>query len=118
MLCHPWGAFGGDPTLAHGPSRCDLLDLRLRRPHPKLFRGDVFFSCGAIPGIGGLHISRIFAPVLARMMWPALMKKIFGSSAVPRKFAGILKEMALRPSQLRASVHVSAYDLCRLSVAQ
>jgi pimeloyl-ACP methyl ester carboxylesterase len=42
------------------------------------------------------------------MMWPALMRKIFGPSIVPSKFAAFPKEMALRPSQLRASAAESA----------
>jgi hypothetical protein len=39
------------------------------------------------------------------------MRKIFGPSIVPGKFAGFPKEMALRPSQLRASAAESALPI-------
>ena len=43
------------------------------------------------------------APLASRLLWPLAMRKIFGPAAVPRKFEGFPKEMAVRPSQLRAS---------------
>jgi pimeloyl-ACP methyl ester carboxylesterase len=48
------------------------------------------------------------APILGRMMWPILMRKIFGPNSMPEKFRGFPKEMALRPSQVRASAAESA----------
>ena len=41
-------------------------------------------------------------------MWPLLMTKIFGPRSMPKKFEGFPKEMALRPSQIRASAAESA----------
>jgi pimeloyl-ACP methyl ester carboxylesterase len=41
-------------------------------------------------------------------MWPLMMTKIFGPRSVPEKFEGFPKEMALRPSQIRASAAESA----------
>jgi len=41
-------------------------------------------------------------------MWPLLMAKIFGPRPTPKKFEGFPKEMALRPSQIRASAAESA----------
>ena len=41
-------------------------------------------------------------------MWPLLMTKIFGPRPVPKKFEGFPKEMALRPTQIRASAAESA----------
>jgi hypothetical protein len=37
------------------------------------------------------------------MMWRGLTKKIFDPARVPKKFEGFPKEMAVRPSQIRAS---------------
>jgi pimeloyl-ACP methyl ester carboxylesterase len=37
-----------------------------------------------------------------------MMKKLFGPQSVPKKFEGFPKEMALRPSQIRASAAESA----------
>ena len=36
-------------------------------------------------------------------MWRGLTKKIFDPARVPKKFEGFPKEMAVRPSQIRAS---------------
>jgi pimeloyl-ACP methyl ester carboxylesterase len=41
-------------------------------------------------------------------MWPLLLRKIFGPSPVPEKFKGFPEEMAVRPSQIRASAAESA----------
>jgi pimeloyl-ACP methyl ester carboxylesterase len=41
-------------------------------------------------------------------MWPLLLRKIFGPSPVPEKFEGFPEEMAVRPSQIRASAAESA----------
>ena len=106
LLGHSWGASVAIALALRGPKLVARLILASGYYYPTV-RGDVLLSWQAIPGIGDI-ISRTLAPVLARMMWPALMKKIFGPSAVPRKFAGFPKEMALRPSQLRASAAKSA----------
>ena len=37
------------------------------------------------------------------MMWPAMLRKLFGPGSVPEKFQGFPKAMAVRPSQIRAS---------------
>ena len=41
-------------------------------------------------------------------MWPLMMAKIFGPKSAPAKFDQFPKEMALRPSQIRASAAESA----------
>jgi len=42
------------------------------------------------------------------LMWPVMTAKIFGPKSVPAKFEQFPKEMALRPSQIRASAAESA----------
>jgi pimeloyl-ACP methyl ester carboxylesterase len=72
-------------------------------------RIDVAAASGpAIPILGDI-LRYTVAPLLGRMMWPALMRKIFGPAEVPRKFTkGFPAGLALRPSQLRASAAESA----------
>ena len=71
-------------------------------------RADVFLlSPPAIPLIGDF-LSHTVAPLLSRLMWPFLLRKIFGPSPVPKKFQGFPEEMAVRPSQIRASAAESA----------
>lgn len=64
-------------------------------------------SAPATPILGDV-ISYTISPVLARLMWPALLRKLFGPQPVPEKFAGFPVEMAVRPSQLRASAREAA----------
>ncbi|MFN4091114.1 MAG: alpha/beta fold hydrolase, partial [Alphaproteobacteria bacterium] len=48
------------------------------------------------------------SPILSRIIWPLIMRKLFGPQAVPEKFAGFPKALAVRPSQIRASAAESA----------
>ena len=50
-----------------------------------------------------LSAAPVSKPVEPLRVWPLLMAKIFGPQSVPSKFAGFPKEMAVRPSQIRAS---------------
>src|SRR5215204_226516 len=61
----------------------------------------------AIPLIGDL-LSHTISSFLSRLMWPLLLRKIFGPSPVPDKFKGFPEEMAVRPSQIRASAAETA----------
>jgi pimeloyl-ACP methyl ester carboxylesterase len=53
-------------------------------------------------------LSHTISPILGRLAWPLLMRKIFGPAKVPAKFQSFPKEMALRPSQIRASAAETA----------
>jgi pimeloyl-ACP methyl ester carboxylesterase len=64
-------------------------------------------SLPAIPLMGDV-LRHTVSPLLSRLVWPLLMRKIFGPQAVPEKFRGFPREMALRPSQLRASAEETA----------
>ena len=72
------------------------------------FRSDVVFLWGpSFPGIGDI-MSHTISPILGRIMRPAFLRKVFGPAPVPRKFGEFPKEMALRPSQIRASAAETA----------
>ena len=71
-------------------------------------RADVPLLSGpAVPVIGDV-ISHTVAPIISRLLWPLLMRKMFGPLNVPDKFKGFPKEMAVRPSQIRASAAETA----------
>ncbi|HYI84228.1 MAG TPA: alpha/beta hydrolase [Acetobacteraceae bacterium] len=72
-------------------------------------RVDVAAASGpAIPVLGDI-LRHTLAPLLGRIAWPVLMRKIFGPAEVPQKFTrGFPASLALRPSQLRASAAESA----------
>jgi pimeloyl-ACP methyl ester carboxylesterase len=61
----------------------------------------------AVPVLGQLW-RYTFAPLLGRMMWPALAKKMFAPAETPDKFKDLPVWMALRPAQLGASAAESA----------
>jgi pimeloyl-ACP methyl ester carboxylesterase len=106
VLGHSWGASVAIALALKQPKLVIRLILIAGYYYPTV-RSDVLFSWQAVPLIGDI-ISHTVSPILARMMWPILMKKIFGPSRIPKKFAGFPKELALRPSQLRASAAESA----------
>ena len=60
-----------------------------------------------MPLVGDV-LGHTLSPIVSRVIWPLLMAKIFGPRSVPKKFEGFPKEMALRPSQIRASAAESA----------
>src|SRR4051794_1349417 len=68
-----------------------------------------FIAMGApaLPLIGDL-LSHTLSPLISRAIWPLMMTKIFGPRSVPKKYEAFPKEMALRPSQIRASAAESA----------
>jgi pimeloyl-ACP methyl ester carboxylesterase len=106
VLGHSWGASVAIALALKYPKLVTSLILASGYYYPTV-RSDVLLSWQAIPGVSDI-ISHTLSPILARVMWPVLMNKIFGPSAVPKKFDGFPKEMALRPSQLRASAAESA----------
>jgi pimeloyl-ACP methyl ester carboxylesterase len=72
------------------------------------FRPDVVaMSTPAIPGAGDI-MGHTLSPLISRLMWPLMMGMIFGPRSAPAKFKEFPKEMALRPSQIRASASESA----------
>ena len=62
----------------------------------------VALSGPAIPVLGDV-VRYTLSPLLGRLMWPLLMRKMFGPAAVPDKFGAFPSEMTMRPSQIRAS---------------
>lgn len=67
------------------------------------FRPDVaLLSPPAIPVIGDVMRYTI-SPILGRLMWPGMLRIIFGPPKVPAHFSQFPVWMALRPKQLRAS---------------
>lgn len=61
----------------------------------------------AVPLLGDVARHTI-APLTSRLVWPLLMRKIFGPAPVPAKFKDFPEEMAVRPSQIRAEAAESA----------
>lgn len=107
VLGHSWGTSVAAAYALKYPEAVSGLVLASGYYYPSA-RADVpLLSVPAIPVLGDV-IRYTVAPIVSRAIWPLLMRKIFGPAPVPRKFCGFPKEMAVRPSQIRASAAETA----------
>jgi pimeloyl-ACP methyl ester carboxylesterase len=107
VLGHSWGASVAVALGLKYPQLVQGLILASGYYYPTLRPDVVALAAPSLPLVGDL-LSHTISPLLSRAMWPMMMAKIFGPQPVPRKFDGFSKEMALRPSQIRASAAESA----------
>jgi pimeloyl-ACP methyl ester carboxylesterase len=107
VLGHSWGASVAVALALKHPKLVRGLVLASGYYYPTLRPDVVALSAPAVPLVGDI-LGHTLAPLLSRAMWPLMMAKIFGPRSVPKKFEGFPKEMALRPSQIRASAAESA----------
>jgi pimeloyl-ACP methyl ester carboxylesterase len=102
VLGHSWGASVAVAMGLEYPALVRGLVLASGYYYPTP-RADALASVAtSLPLIGDI-LSHTLSPLLGRLTWPLMMAKIFGPKRVPRKFGGFPREMALRPSQLRAA---------------
>ena len=107
VLGHSWGCSVAVALGLDHPALVSGLVLVSGYYYPSV-RADVALMSGpAIPGIGDV-LRYSVSPPLGRLLWPLFLRKMFGPEAVPAKFDGFPREMALRPSQIRASAAESA----------
>jgi pimeloyl-ACP methyl ester carboxylesterase len=104
---HSWGASVAVALALEHPQFVDGLVLASGYYFPSVRPDFLALSTPAIPGIGDI-LSNTFSPIISRITWPLMMRKIFGPRSVPKKFDGFPKAMAVRPSQIRASAAESA----------
>ena len=107
VLGHSWGASVAVALALKYPNLVQGLVLASGYYYPTLRPDVVALSAPAVPLVGDV-MGHTISPIVGRVMWPLLMTKIFGPRSVPKKFEGFPKEMALRPSQIRASAAESA----------
>jgi pimeloyl-ACP methyl ester carboxylesterase len=107
VLGHSWGASVAVALALKYPSLVQGLVLASGYYYPTLRPDVVALSAPAMPLFGDV-LRYTLSPLISRAMWPLLMAKIFGPRSVPNKFVGFPKEMAVRPSQIRASAAESA----------
>lgn len=107
ILGHSWGTLVAVALALRYPQNVKALVLASGYYYPNARANVVAFSPPALPVIGDI-LNYTVSPLLARLLWPLVLRKIFGPSPIPRKFAGFPAEMAVRPSQLRAAAAESA----------
>jgi pimeloyl-ACP methyl ester carboxylesterase len=104
---HSWGTLVALALAVKYPQQVQALVLASGYYYPNARADVVILSPPAIPVIGDV-LSHTLSPLLSRLMWPLMLRKVFGPSPVPEKFKGFPEEMAVRPSQIRASAAESA----------
>jgi pimeloyl-ACP methyl ester carboxylesterase len=82
--------------------------LVLASHFPSVRLDAVALSVPAIPIIGDI-IRYTVTPILSRLLWPFLTRRLFAPAPVPEEFKAFPRAMSLRPWQLRASAAESAY---------
>jgi pimeloyl-ACP methyl ester carboxylesterase len=107
VLGHSWGASVAVAMALKYPGLVRGLVLASGFYYPTARPDVVAMGAPALPIVGDI-LSHTIAPLLSRFLWPLMLKKIFGPRSVPKKFEAFPKEMALRPSQIRASAAESA----------
>jgi pimeloyl-ACP methyl ester carboxylesterase len=107
VLGHSWGASVAVSLALQRPEFVEALILASGYYFPTPRADFLAMSTPAIPGFGDV-LSYTVSPLVSRMVWPLLLKVIFGPRSVPTKFGGFPKEMAVRPSQIHASAAESA----------
>ncbi|MEO8318324.1 MAG: alpha/beta hydrolase [Bradyrhizobium sp.] len=107
VLGHSWGASVAVAMALKYPTLVRGLVLASGYYYPTPRPDVVAMAAPSVPLVGDI-LSHTLSPLLSRVIWPLMLKKIFGPRSVPKKFNAFPKEMALRPSQIRASAAESA----------
>jgi pimeloyl-ACP methyl ester carboxylesterase len=107
VLGHSWGTMVAVALALQHPREVQALILASGYYFPSVRADVIIFAPAAAPVIGDV-LSYTVSPLLSRLIWPLLLRKIFGPRSIPDKFAGFPKEMAVRPWQLRTAAAESA----------
>jgi pimeloyl-ACP methyl ester carboxylesterase len=102
VLGHSWGASVAVALALRHPDAVSALVLASGYFYPSL-RSDVVTSSGPAFPIFGDVLRYTISPIVGRIIWPLVLRKLFGPSHAPPKFDGFPVEMTLRPSTIRAS---------------
>jgi pimeloyl-ACP methyl ester carboxylesterase len=107
VLGHSWGALVAVALALQYEPMVKALVLASGYYYPTVRADVVALSGPAVPVLGDV-VRHTISPLLGRIMWPLLLRRIFGPAGVPAKFKAFPSEMAMRPSQIRASAAESA----------
>jgi pimeloyl-ACP methyl ester carboxylesterase len=107
VLGHSWGASVAVALALQYPQSVRSLILASGYYYPTPRADVVFMSGPAVPLIGDI-IRYTVAPVMGRLTWNVMMRRVFGPAPIPAKFRRFPAEMSLRPWQIRSSAAESA----------
>ena len=108
VLGHSWGSLVALQMALQAPAALRALVLASGYYHPGLRLDVPWMAAPALPLVGGL-MRHTVSPLLSRLLWPALMRRLFWPREVTEPFRSEYPVwMSLRPGQLRASAAESA----------
>lgn len=108
VLGHSWGTLVGVALAERHPERVAGLVLLGGYYYPSARLDVPLLAPPAIPVLGDLMRFTV-SPLVGRLLWPLLLRRIFGPAPVPAAFRETYSPwFALRPSQLRAAAGDSA----------
>jgi pimeloyl-ACP methyl ester carboxylesterase len=102
VVGHSWGTLVALALALDYPAYVHRLVLLSGYYFPTVRLDVPVLSAPAIPVLGDIMRYTI-SPLLGRIMWPGLLRIMFGPPPVPQSFNRFPVWMALRPKQLRAS---------------
>jgi pimeloyl-ACP methyl ester carboxylesterase len=107
VLGHSWGALVAAECAIRHPRRIAgiVLVSGYLIPGPRV--DALAFGLNAVPGPGTL-VRHTILPVLSRLVWPAIMRRIFRPASPTPGFAAAARAIGLRPAQLRVAAAESA----------
>lgn len=100
VVGHSWGTLVALAMATRHPEFVKSLVLVSGYYFPSLRLDVPYGALPAIPMLGTL-LRHTYSPLLGRLFWPLLKRVMFGPMAAPKRFDA-LKDLALRPSQIRA----------------
>jgi pimeloyl-ACP methyl ester carboxylesterase len=108
VVGHSWGTLVAIAMGLDFPDDVKSLVLLSGYYYPTARLDVPLLSPPAIPIIGDL-LRYTISPLIGRMIWPAMKRRIFSPAPVPERFeSGFPVWMTLRPSQMRATAADSA----------
>lgn len=107
VVGHSWGAFVALALALDYPQDVRSLVLLSGYYFPTVRLDVPLLSPPAIPVLGDIMRYTI-SPLIGRLIWPLMLRRIFAPAPVPARFARFPVWMALRPAQLRASAGETA----------
>lgn len=103
LVGHSWGTLVAIALALQSPDYVKSLVLLSGYYYPTARLDVPLLSPPAIPLIGDL-LRYTISPLIGRMIWPLMKRRIFGPAPVSKRFADNFPVwMTLRPSQLRAT---------------
>lgn len=107
LFGHSWGTMVAIEWALRQPESVAGLTLASGYYYPGARIDALLISGNALPVWGDLLRATV-TPIIGRLIWPVILRKLFGPSPIPRHFRKFPRSFALSPLSLRASSEEAA----------